>query len=389
MIEKTFLNPATNKQWRIEIDGHTIRTCLNGGKVKEILCDSAFQVRSKAASAMMGQMRKGFVYQNRDAAVGQARCHRFVGKDSNGFMPLAASPARDDFFLTRVVGDFEDETLYHFDGSGESLETVSLGAKRMTYEQVLCPNNTLLLNNSYLLQQFSLRTHEVTPFANKKNSMKAMLDQSGDLTLWYTGEEIVVFAFGSNTKVWRETVKCKKSKDPNFAYYCFGIDRFEVDPAEALQPVCAPFIQPGDYSWCIHVREQMVERYGTAEQLEEYRRQAELLGTPEHKAKNWMGSMLFHLSHANDVDHAWASSRTKEELDQVVEPFVQAKRQTGQWTQEDEAGYQLYQQETDPKKRTFRVWYLIANPRGLPKEFVQKELEFRWKLFPEKKEETK
>ena len=52
-------------------------------------------------------------------------------------------------------------------------------------------------------------------------------------------------------------------------------------------------------------------------------------------------------------------------------------------------GYQLYQQETDPKKRTFRVWYLIANPRGLPKEFVQKELEFRWKLFPEKKEETK
>ena len=91
--------------------------------------------------------------------------------------------------------------------------------------------------------------------------------------------------------------------------------------------------------------------------------------------------MLFHLSHANDVDQAWASSRTRVELDQVVEPFVQAKRQTGQWTQEDEAGYQLYRQETDPKKRTFRVWYLIANPRGLPKEFVQKELEFRWKLF--------
>ena len=222
-MEKIFLNPATNKQWRIEIDGHTIRTCLNGGKVKEILCDSAYQVKSKAASAMMGQMRKGFVYQNPDAAVGQARCHRFVGKDNNGFMPLATALTRDDFFLTRVVGDFEDETLYHFDGSGEILETVSLGAKRMTYEQVLCPNNTLLLNNSYLLQQFSLRTHEITPFANKKNSMKAMLDASGDLALWYTGEEIVVFDFGSNTEVWRETVKCKKSKDPNFAYYCFGM----------------------------------------------------------------------------------------------------------------------------------------------------------------------
>ena len=140
MIEKTFLNPATNKQWRIEIDGHTIRTCLNGGKVKEILCDSAFQVKSKAASAMMGQMRKGFVYQNPDAVVGQARCHRIVGKDSNGFMPLAAALTRDDFFLTRVAGDFEDEILYYFNGSGEILETVSLGARRMTYEQVLCPN---------------------------------------------------------------------------------------------------------------------------------------------------------------------------------------------------------------------------------------------------------
>ena len=173
------------------------------------------------------------------------------------------------------------------------------------------------------------------------------------------------------------------------AHYLDFIDCFEADPSGALQPVCAPFTQPEDYSWRIYVNEQMVEQYGTAVQLAEYRRQAELRRTPECKAKNWMGSMLFHLSHANDVDHAWASSRTREELDQVVEPFVQAKRQTGQWTQEDEAGYQLYRQETDPEKRTFRVWYLIANPRGLPKEFVQKELEFRWKLFPEKKEESK
>ena len=155
------------------------------------------------------------------------------------------------------------------------------------------------------------------------------------------------------------------------ANYLDFIDRFEADPVEALQPVCAPFTEAEDYSWFIYVREQMVERYGTAEQMEEYRRQAELRGTPGHKAKNWMGSMLFHLSHANDVDQAWASSRTREELDQVVEPFVQAKRQTGQWTQEDEAGYQLYRQETDPKKRTFRVWYLIANPRSLPKKGPQ------------------
>ena len=171
------------------------------------------------------------------------------------------------------------------------------------------------------------------------------------------------------------------------AHYLDFIDRFEVDPTGALQPVCAPFIQPEDYSWRIHVDEQMVERYGTPEQLAEYRRQAELRGTPGHKAKNWMGSMLFHLSHANDVDQAWASSRTREELDQVVEPFVQAKRQTGQWTQEDEASYQLYQQETVPKKRTFRAWYLIVNPWGQPKELAQKEKDFGLKLFANRPKE--
>lgn len=100
-----------------------------------------------------------------------------------------------------------------------------------------------------------------------------------------------------------------------------------------------------------------------------------------------MGLMLFHLSHADDVDRAWASSRTREELDQVVEPFVKVKRQTGQWTQEDEASYQIYRQETDPEKSTFRGWYLIANPCGLLKEFVQKELEFRWKLFANRPKE--
>ena len=85
-----------------------------------------------------------------------------------------------------------------------------------------------------------------------------------------------------------------------------------------------------------------------------------------------MGSMLFHLSYANDVDQAWASSRTREELDQVLEPFVQAKRQTGRWTQEDEAGYQLYQQETDPKKRTFRVCISSPIPGACRKSLSRK-----------------
>ena len=69
------------------------------------------------------------------------------------------------------------------------------------------------------------------------------------------------------------------------ANYLDFIDRFEADPVEALQPVCAPFTEAEDYSWRIHVDEQMVERYGTVEQLAEYRRQAELRGTPECKAR--------------------------------------------------------------------------------------------------------
>lgn len=77
--------------------------------------------------------------------------------------------------------------------------------------------------------------------------------------------------------------------------------------------------------------------------------------------------------------------RQQEELDAVVGNHVRAKKQYDTWDEEDEAGYQLYLQEQDMEQRTYRAWYLIANPRKLPKEIVQQELEFRFKLFPEKK----
>ena len=40
------------------------------------------------------------------------------------------------------------------------------------------------------------------------------------------------------------------------------------------------------------------------------------------------------------------------------------------------------------EKRAYRDWYL-SQSRKLPQEIVQQELEFRFKLFPNKKEETK
>lgn len=90
------------------------------------------------------------------------------------------------------------------------------------------------------------------------------------------------------------------------ANYLDFIGRFEVDPAGALQPVCAPFTQPEDYSWTIHVREQMVEGYKTPEQLAGYRRQEELRGIQESKARQWIGTQISHFSHDDYVDHAWA-----------------------------------------------------------------------------------
>ena len=107
------------------------------------------------------------------------------------------------------------------------------------------------------------------------------------------------------------------------------------------------------------------------------------------KVRRWMGMQIFYFSHAGDVDHAWAASRSVEELDVVVGNHVQAKKQYDTWTEEDEAGYQIYLQEQDMEKRTYRAWYLIANPRKLPKEIVNQELAFRFKLFPDKMDKKK
>lgn len=62
-----------------------------------------------------------------------------------------------------------------------------------------------------------------------------------------------------------------------------------------------------------------------AEQLAEYRRQTELRGTPEQKVRHWMGKQIFYFSHGSDVNHAWAASRTVDELDAIVESFMMAK----------------------------------------------------------------
>lgn len=219
-IEKTFINPDTGKEWWIEIDGHKVRHCLNHGKIKEDTYDSDFDTKNRAARTILEKMRKGFVYQNPNAAFDEAKCHQFVGKYYNGFMPIAAATTRDDFYITRIMGDFEDEILYHFDINCNITEKVSLGAKRMTYKQVLCANDTILMDNSYLIECYSPKTGGIVPFANQKDSMQSMLDSKEDLALWYTGKKNIVFDFNKNQEVWSEEVKCHKTGKHYKTYYC-------------------------------------------------------------------------------------------------------------------------------------------------------------------------
>lgn len=47
MIEKTFVNPATTKQWRIEMDDLTIRTCLMVEKSKKYSVIPALRQKAK------------------------------------------------------------------------------------------------------------------------------------------------------------------------------------------------------------------------------------------------------------------------------------------------------------------------------------------------------
>ena len=94
----------------------------------------------------------------------------------------------------------------------------------MTYRQVLCDSETILMNNSYLIERFSILDHSLIAFANERNSLKTMLDSQGELTLWYTGEEIIVFDFYKNRAVWSEKVKCDKTGMPQYkTYYCQGM----------------------------------------------------------------------------------------------------------------------------------------------------------------------
>ncbi len=131
----TLIHPETKKEWFIELDGNIIRSRLGTGKIciKEVDGCSFFPPFHKAIKLVMAKLRKGFIYYNPKAKTGQAICHRFIGRLHTGFLPIASRSDRDDFYVTRVVGDFDDEILVHYSGHGEVLSIKSLGAHSLTY----------------------------------------------------------------------------------------------------------------------------------------------------------------------------------------------------------------------------------------------------------------
>lgn len=98
----------------------------------------------------------------------------------------------------------------------------------MTYNQVLCADRTILMNNSYLIEQFFLENKDIKPFANKKDSFKSMLDAKSELALWYTGEEIVVFDFKNNKQIWREQINCEETGKTFKSHYCESLISLKV-----------------------------------------------------------------------------------------------------------------------------------------------------------------
>ena len=111
-MERININSSRNKKvFNIEVDGKMIRSCLNHGKLIE---KTEERTADKAVQQVMAKFRKGFLYYNLNAKLGEAILHTFLSCSYTGFMPIAAREDREDFYVIRVAGEFEDEILYHY-----------------------------------------------------------------------------------------------------------------------------------------------------------------------------------------------------------------------------------------------------------------------------------
>lgn len=163
--ELTLIHPNTHKQWHIEIDGTIIRSCLNHGKVIE---KNEKYTADKAVQKVMEKLRKGFVYCHLNAPFSKPILHTFLGKNYTGFLPIAARDDREDFYVLRVVGQFEDEILFRYKEDGTLLSKISLGADRMTFYAILNADGTLYFDKGsstehHVVEHYDPENHVFLP----------------------------------------------------------------------------------------------------------------------------------------------------------------------------------------------------------------------------------
>ena len=217
---KTFINKKNKKIWQIEITDTGFLTCLNHGKVKETVCKNEFDIRSKSASAMRTQMKKGFIYQNSEAAAFEPISQVWVTDSYTGFMPIGANKLQDNFYVVGVEKEFVDEYVLHMMPTGEIVNKFSLGEQRLSYNVVLQGKEQLYMNNSYRLEHLNTLSGELTMLSDTLNSQRMILDGNGKLVLYYDGEKLVLS--DGEISVWEKAISFEKNDTHHFSYYCFG-----------------------------------------------------------------------------------------------------------------------------------------------------------------------
>lgn len=146
LIFMKLINYDTNKIWTITVEGENITTQLDNRKPKTIVAEFPDM---KAQQLIVAQLKKGFVYSVPEAAAWEPCYRTYINRIYTGFMPIATNKNRSDFYVLRVIGQFEDEIIFHYDHNGQLLDSQHLGKDRLTYRAILLDDGKIVLNSSF------------------------------------------------------------------------------------------------------------------------------------------------------------------------------------------------------------------------------------------------
>lgn len=230
----TLFNPVTKKYWNIEIDGTIIRTCRNHGAVKET--EELNYPVDKAIQAVTAQLKKGFIYTNPSANVGEAIFHCYIDKRQSytGFLPIAARTDRDDFYIVRVIGKFENEILYHYNADGQLLSINQLDSKRLAYRAELDIDGTLYFDNSHKMEHYDPKKaqflHMTDDTATKETRPEAVICKHlridyrkgrGSIEIWDNRNESLILKLTNEFAV--KNINCACSSKNLIVHTDYGV----------------------------------------------------------------------------------------------------------------------------------------------------------------------